>query len=332
MTLTGQKFQPAILGETVAKWRRRAVTTATVAALLPLIAVAMPGQASATRAVEQPVTQVVNAVSGVPVIVDGQFSAGVAGTPEWSDVTPLAFISGNPGPKVTSRTDPLADSFVYTGLAPGLAVGDGNALYLMYDYHSRTNPFVAGDTIASISFPIHLAPPAFTESLVTVGLALADTQTLVTVEFGQSANPGNFACHSDLGISASQTCTVIKPDGTRLSAFSLGLFGAVGFGKSLERPGDPAHLLVELEVPVLVPAATPIFPNANAGVYSPDPKFWGASATDNAGDPPISSSIVNIDPVSGQTTTTFAPVPEPTTIVLLGMGLLGLGMVSRRRG
>ena len=125
----------------------------------------------------------VNAVSGVPVIVDGQFSAGVAGTPEWSDVTPLAFISGNPGPKVTSRTDPLADSFVYTGLAPGLAVGDGNALYLMYDYHSRTNPFAAGDTIASISFPIHLAPPAFTESLVTVGLALADTQTLVTVTF-----------------------------------------------------------------------------------------------------------------------------------------------------
>ena len=54
MTLTGQKFQPAILGETVAKWRRRAVTTAVRSAVATVVRSAVTTVATVVGALAVP--------------------------------------------------------------------------------------------------------------------------------------------------------------------------------------------------------------------------------------------------------------------------------------
>ena len=308
------------------------VTVLRAAALAPVAALALAAPAMAVVAAPPPpVTQVINPVSRAPVVVDGVFSGVGIGQSiaEWSDIAPLSFISGNPGPRIANVANPLADSFVYTGVAPGATAVDGNALYLMYDYHARTNPFSNGDILATISFPIATRSILLT-SLSAQRTAAVAGEVPITVEVAMSASPGTFACQSDAGFSATLTCTVIDANGRRTPASNFGILGAAAFGHSLVRPLDVAHLLVELEVPILVDTPTPVFPFANNGVYSPAPKFWGASATDNAGDPPISSSIVSIDPLTGATTTTFAAVPEPAALSLFGMGILG-AWLSRRR-
>ena len=333
MTYSGQRPFPAARGHGWAKGRLPLMSSLAAAFFSSAATLALAGPTSVI-AIPPPVTRVVNPISRAPVVIDGLFS-GIAPSStiaEWSDITPLAFIGGNPEPLIANRANPLADSFVYTGVAAGIAAGDGNALYLMYDYHARTNPFLPGDVIATVSFPITprtliLGARAKSSSQAAVA---ATPQIDITVEVAQSAAPGAFACQTDAGISTTQTCTIIDAQGNRSSAAAQGILGAAGFGTSLERPNDPAHLLVELEVPVLVTTPTPAFPLTGHGVYSPDPQFWGASATDNAGDPPISSSIVSIDPLTGTTTITFA-APEPATLALFGMGVMGLAALRRQR-
>ena len=107
--------------------------------------------------------QALNPVSQFPVTVDGQFTGGVVGGAlqgEWSDVTPLAFISpATPGGTLFQVPvgDSARNSLLYAANAPGTVINDGVDLYLMYDYLPRTNSnFAPGELMAEISFPINI--------------------------------------------------------------------------------------------------------------------------------------------------------------------------------
>jgi len=106
---------------------------------------------------------------------------------------------------------------------------------------------------------------------------------------------------------------------------------ALGLGPS---PANGApHALAEFDM-TIDHASDPI-PGAN-GFYSPDPAFWGASAKNNALDPPISSAIFELNPdgsidltpvlnasgapvMQGSVTT---PEPGGWALILTGLGVV----------
>src|SRR5205814_4584689 len=89
------------------------------------------------------------------------------------------------------------------------------------------------------------------------------------------------------------------PQDDMLDPALFGIEASAGFGNS---PFFAfSHLMVELEAELRIPANFgPAFPpggvNPNGTGYSPDPAFWGAEASKDVGDPPISSAIFQINP------------------------------------
>ena len=293
--------------------------------LRPIVSLCLSALAAQAFAAGDPSSKVVNGLSLIPITVDGQFTGGVVGgniVGEWSDVTPLAFIapSSDTGTLFRARRDdPRVNSLLYAVIAPG-TTAPSDELYLMYDYLGRTNPtFARGEFIADVKFAVDLTRRGGT------------IDQPITVQF-RGAAPGPtpssfFDVFVDLnndGIS----------DG---NASALGIEGAVGFGPS--SLSGLAHLLVELEVPLKIPRDFgPAFPREGFpdGIYSPDPKFWGAGASKNVGDPPISAAIFTINP-DGSTTADssragVALVPEPATPMLLGAAGLVAWLLRRKAG
>jgi len=241
-------------------------------------------------------TQLVNPISAFPITVDGHFS----GSGEWSDVKPVAFISTPNQLTRTTTGDPAANSFLYAALAQGAAVTPGSfELYLMYDYLARTiQSYAPGEFVADIKFPIQFPGP----------------NTAITVQV-RAGSPGVF------------NFTVVRDSDSAVISGSL-IEGAVGFGPSPETAAS--HLLIELEVPLLI---QPGFSNVlapNNGVYSPNPATWNASAAKNAGDPPITSAIFQIDPFGDVLISSdLLPSPEPASFALLGFGIAALIAIRR---
>ena len=268
-------------------------------------------------------SQVVNFPSENQITVDGQFTGGVVGgkiVGEWSDVTPLAFIapSSDLGTLFRApRGDLRVNSLLYAVIAPGAAV-QNDELYLMYDYLGRTNPtFGAGEFIADVTFKVDLSKHDGTKD------------QLITVQFRGAGGTATSAA-AVATTSFFDVFIDLNNDGTPDAlASQFNIDGAVGFGPS--SLSSSAHLLVELEVPLEIPPDFgPAFPPAGFpdGIYSPDPKFWGASASKDVGDPRISNAVFTINP-DGSTTASsiaagvpLAPVPEPATTVLFGAGLV----------
>ena len=245
------------------------------------------------------------------ITTDGQFTGGqVSGGqfvigPEWSDITPVAFTAaltagGNPTP--VAAGSPNATALLYAGLDPG-----HDSVYLMYDYKLRTNPvFAPGTVAADVAFPITV-----------------DANGPQNIDVRFTANAGGGFDITVNGLAGSPS----------VLASSLGMVGAIGFGPSAL--DTASHMLVELEVPLAIPANFgPAFNRAGtSGVYSPAPAFWAADLQNNAGDPPISSAIFQINP-DGSTIIrpSVGPVPEPGSMALLAsLGLSCSVLLKRQR-
>ena len=274
--------------------------------------------------------EVQNEVSAFTITVDGLFTDGVVGgvvQGEWSDIEPLAFLSP-PTPDGTLFQvpvgSPLANSLLYAGIAPGIAVTEPE-LYLMYDYLPRTDPFFSlGEFIADISFPI------MTDIVCEECVREED----ITVQFRGAGPPPTLSSDTDsivIGSLFDVFVAVHLPNGEDLifDAAQFGMEGVIGFGPSAL--SEMPHLLIELEVPLLIEAEFlgPSSP-AHNGVYSPAPAFWGAGIANDGIDPPASAALFEILP--GGTVISdsgFLPsIPEPATWVTL---LLGMGAIPLRR-
>ena len=272
---------------------------------------------------------IVNPLSAFSITTDGAFMDGVAGSGEWSDVAPQAFVSPDDNTGTLFRTtvgDPNANSFLYAALAPGIIVQDATELYLLYDYLPRTSSFFdGGEFIADIDFLIDLPGGGYG------GGVEEDTPITVQVrgleeQFTPQVNGGPIPI--DVTVDAGSFGT-FDPD-------QLGMEVAVGFGPSPHAAFD--HMIIELEVGLTVDQ---FFFNPNTfpqgqepdgtGVYSPDPAFWGGNFANDLVDPPGTASVFGINP-DGSTTVNSGGVPafpEPATLGLLTAG--GLLLLARRR-
>jgi hypothetical protein len=257
-----------------------------------LFAAVLPGLA--------PAATVVNPISQFPITVDGQFTNNL----EWSDVNKLAFISTNNSLTAVAPTNPAANSFLWAAIAPG-SESQGDELYLMYDYLARTSSvFAPGEFVGDIHFPI----------------TINGVSTPVTVQ----VRAGGL----NATVVGPSFTFVVKRDSDGAVIQNTGIAGMVGFGASPETA--TSHLLIELEIPLLIqPCQGCKIPPSN-GVYSPAPAFWSSSLTNNTVDPMASFALFTINPNTG-TLTANSDAPEPATFALAGLGLLGLGLIARRK-
>lgn len=273
-------------------------------------------------------------ISTQPFALDGHFTGGF--TPagpigEWSDVTPVSFISTASGTTPTTNTDPLRNTQLYAAISHNIASPGGDLqLHLLYDFLPRTTLPQLNEIFASVTFPVTLqGRPKDNISVVFKG--------------NGNAGPNFFDIFVDLDVN--------NPSNP-LAPINSGPFpGLLGSTSLAGSPLSPApHLLVELEVPLRIAPSqvTPGGPlpgggiNPATGMYDPDPVFWGAAAgpeggvatfADGKGGASIGGGLQDatsvIIGINGDGSLSITPTPEPSSAALLLGSLAALG--ARRR-
>ncbi len=223
---------------------------------------------------------------------------------------PLAFISNPSLALPTLPTNPAANSFLSVTTS-------GNTLDLKFDYRLRTNSiFAPGQDVGDITLPLTVEDSSGSvlhNPSATVQLRGTGGTSILTDIIADLTGTGDQTYSlSDLGMSASPL------------DFSSG------------------HLVFNLLVPLigvgnliaLSPAPGSGFEFANGLFDGIDPiaSFFDASLANNSGDL-LNAMTGNLAIAFDNTTITSDPVPtpEPTSLALLGGGLLGIALLYRRR-
>ena len=175
--------------------------------------------------------------------------------------------------------------------------------------------------------PINGTTDAWT---INFGFAVSDTFTLSgpaaanTIEFGAWAEPGDILLNADVGISSAEFGGTTYFDG--LVSFTQSGCSANQYGYNVCTESGTYG-------PVNLAAGTYWVTLSNAVVNTGDPIYWD----ENSGPSSASENSVGTIPseaftIDGTTTTTSSgSVPEPSSIMLFGSGILGLAGLLRRK-
>ena len=231
---------------------------------------------------------------------------------------PLAFISaptkGVP-PVPTQPNNPAANSFISATTSPA---SSPTTLNLTFNYLPRTNPvFMLDQDVADITLPFIEADAAGNDLGGVSG-------TLQIVGTGGTAVTTDVIADL-LGTGTPQTYTLAQLGMT----FSFNVSGA----------GE----VLDLQAPLLIPAdlapaygfAAPGFEfDTVDGVFEgidPVASFIDANFVNDANDPFAANADLAIGKRGGTILSDPLPAPEPTSLALLGGGLLGLALLRRPR-
>lgn len=176
-------------------------------------------------------------------------------------------------------------------------------------------------------------------SVLALGLPNAHAAFLpissVGFEFAAASGNNSYAEVEDAGdLFAPQDVTgadINRITGTIGDADGVDAFRFFFAGGSIGFVGHVVINDVALALALRLLAASPSGPGGPIPIPYPNlrPGNYILKATIDAIDPPFTITIV--DPETGGPQTVSAPIPEPATIALCGLGLAGLGAVRRRK-
>jgi hypothetical protein len=248
------------------------------------------------------------------------------GTPmPYTDLAnPLAFISsstklGQPVP--TQSSDPAANAFL-SAVTTSTGGGNLDTLDLTFNYGLRTNsPFTVNQDVGEIALPLTIED--------INGNVLRDPLVTLYIIGAGGACPG-------------PTCvtTQIVGDLKGTGAPQVYALSQLGIASSLDFSGSAASEVFDLKIPLIGVGNLLTFPatghefDMTSGLFdgiNPIATFQNASFLDNAGD---LLAAVNADLAIAFDGSTIisdpVPMPEASTLALLGSGLFGLALLRRR--